>query len=106
MLSRTIWRLFLWVSSVPLMYTLPLVGSSRKFMQRTVVDLPEPEGPMMTSFSPSATSSDTSFKTCRSPKNLLTFSNRIIKFLPFIAFVAQAACAECGPGSLPGTVKK
>ena len=47
-------------------------------MHRTVVDFPDPEGPMMTSFSPSLTSRFTSFNTCRSPKFLFTFSSLIV----------------------------
>ena len=62
---------------LPAMAMVPLVGSSRKFMQRTVVDLPEPDGPMITSFSPSATSRFTSLRTCRSPKYLSTCSSLI-----------------------------
>ena len=49
----------------------------QKFMQRTVVDLPLPDGPIMTSFSPSATSRFTSLRTCRSPKYLSTCSSLI-----------------------------
>ena len=52
-------------------------------MHRTVVDLPLPEGPMITSFSPSATSRSTSFSTWRSPYTLFTFSNRIIASMIF-----------------------
>ena len=79
--SRMILVLFAWVSFCPSMYTFPLVGSSRKFMHRTVVDLPEPEGPMITSFSPSFTSRFTFFSTWRSPKFLHTFSSLIILLL-------------------------
>ena len=50
-------------------------------MQRTVVDLPLPEGPMITSFSPSATVKSTSFRTWRSPNILFTFSSRIMSLI-------------------------
>ena len=45
--------------------------------------LPEPDGPMITSFSPSATSRLTSFKTCRSPKYFSTCSSLITLHSPF-----------------------
>ena len=41
------------VMTVPSKVMVPEVGSSSKFRQRRKVDLPEPEGPMMTTFSPS-----------------------------------------------------
>ena len=50
-------------------------------MHRTVVDFPEPEGPMITSFSPSFTSRLTFLSTWRSPKFLHTFSSLIILLL-------------------------
>ena len=39
------------VMSWPLKITLPCVGSSRMLMQRSSVDLPEPDGPMNTTTS-------------------------------------------------------
>ena len=44
-------------------------------MQRMSVDLPEPEGPQMTIFSPCRTRSDTSFKAWKSPNHLCTPDN-------------------------------
>ena len=41
------------VMSVPSKVMVPVVGVSSRFRQRRKVDLPEPEGPMMTTFSPS-----------------------------------------------------
>ena len=40
------------VMSVPSKVMVPLVGVSSRFRQRRKVDLPEPEGPMTTTFSP------------------------------------------------------
>ena len=70
---RAISRWFFRVSTVPSMITWPELGSSRKSTQRMSVDLPEPEGPRMTTFSPSSTERLTSLRTWRSPKNLLRF---------------------------------
>ena len=41
------------VMSVPSTTTEPAVGSSSRLQQRSSVDLPEPEGPMMKTSSPS-----------------------------------------------------
>ena len=41
------------VMTVPLKVMVPALGSSSRLRQRRKVDLPEPEGPMMTTFSPS-----------------------------------------------------
>ena len=46
---------------------LPDVGRSRRLMQRTSVDLPAPEMPMMPYTSPSGISRDTSSRACSSP---------------------------------------
>ena len=62
-------------------------------MQRTVVDFPDPEGPIMTNFSPSATSRLTSFKTCKSPKNLLIWSSLIIA-IPKYLFILKVYLNE------------
>ena len=40
------------VMSVPSKVMVPLVGVSSRFRQRRKVDLPEPDGPMTTTFSP------------------------------------------------------
>ena len=48
----------------------PAVGCSSRFRQRRNVDLPEPEGPMMTTFSPGLTCSEMSSSTRWSPNDL------------------------------------
>ena len=48
------------VRSCPSRITWPLVGRSSRLMQRTSVDLPAPEKPMMPKISPSPMVSDTS----------------------------------------------
>ena len=45
----------------------PEVGTSSRFRQRRKVDLPEPEGPMTTTFSPGAMCSLTPLSTTWSP---------------------------------------
>src|SRR5690242_8077844 len=47
-------------------------------MQRSSVDLPAPDGPMMQTTSPRRTSTVTSRSTCRRPKDLLMCSSRRI----------------------------
>jgi hypothetical protein len=49
-------------------------------MQRMSVDLPEPDGPHTTIFSPDATSSDTSFNARKLPNVFRTFSTLITCF--------------------------
>src|SRR6185369_9078201 len=56
--------------STPSTVTLPEEGSSRRFKQRSSVDLPEPEGPMTNTSSRSASTRSTPFRTCRAPKCL------------------------------------
>jgi hypothetical protein len=46
----------------------PEVGSSKRFKQRRMVLFPLPEGPMMTTTSPSLTVKSMAFKTSLSPK--------------------------------------
>src|SRR5438132_8870305 len=58
------------VMSVPSTTTEPLVGSSSRLQQRSSVDLPEPEGPMMKTSSPWATARSMPFSTSRVPKDL------------------------------------
>src|SRR5436190_24140854 len=58
------------VMSAPSTNTEPLVGSSSRLQQRSSVDLPEPEGPMMKTSSPWATARSTPFSTSRVPKDL------------------------------------
>src|SRR3954471_20319858 len=58
------------VMSVPSTMTTPLVGSSSRLQQRSSVDLPEPDGPMMKTSSPCATARSMPFSTSRAPKDL------------------------------------
>ena len=51
----------------------PLVGCSRRLMQRSIVDLPEPEGPRTTTTSPLCTSRSISRRTTLSPKAFWRF---------------------------------
>ena len=60
--------------ATPSIEILPDVTGSRRLMHRIRVDLPEPDGPTTISTSPRPTSRSMSWSTCRSPKNLLTFS--------------------------------
>src|SRR5438552_12306878 len=66
------------VMSVPSTSTEPLVGSSSRLQQRSSVDLPEPEGPMMKTSSPWATARSMPFSTSTVPKDLCsTLTSRI-----------------------------
>src|SRR6185436_12078379 len=58
------------VISVPSTMTAPLEGSSSRLQQRSSVDLPEPDGPMMKTSSPCATARSMPFNTSRVPKDL------------------------------------
>src|SRR4051812_587413 len=58
------------VMSVPSTTTEPLEGSSSRLQQRSSVDLPEPDGPMMNTSSPCATARSMPFSTSRVPKDL------------------------------------
>src|SRR3954468_5091031 len=58
------------VMSVPSTTTTPLVGSSSRLQQRSRVDLPDPDGPMMKTSSPCATARSMPFSTSRVPKDL------------------------------------
>ena len=60
------------VSSVPSTMIWPFWCSSRRLMQRIIVDLPEPDGPQITSFSPRPTFRLMSRRTWNSPYHLLT----------------------------------
>jgi hypothetical protein len=56
---------------------LPEVGSSRPAIMRSVVVLPQPDGPSRQKNSPSATVKVESFTAMKSPKALCRFSTRI-----------------------------
>ena len=78
LISRTVARLRHEASGpgsnrMPSTSTLPVVGSSRKFVHRNMVLLPEPERPKTTTISLGATSRETSFSTSFCP-NLLANS--------------------------------
>jgi hypothetical protein len=49
----------------------PLVGSSSMLTQRSIVDLPDPEPPMIATTSPFFADSDTPLSTSRSPNHLV-----------------------------------
>ena len=105
---RSIWRrsagtVWPWLSafsliSSPLTRMMPLVGFSRQLMQRSSVDLPEPEPPMMATTSPSRADSDTPFSTCSWPNFLCRFSIWIASAAPSRSASAMAA-ALVGPAS-------
>ena len=64
----------------------PLWMGSRAFMQNRVVDLPQPLGPIRTTFSPESMTRSRFRRTCRSSKYLLTFLNSI--------FIAAYSCSN------------
>ena len=55
------------VTSLPPSLTWPAVGSMNPATMRSVVVLPQPDGPSSTTNSPSATDRDTSFTAWKSP---------------------------------------
>src|SRR5699024_1979487 len=69
------------------MRTVPAVGSSSWLMQRSRVDLPEPEGPTSTHTSPERTVSAQALSTWRSPKLLCRPS------------ISISAAADAGTGA-------
>jgi hypothetical protein len=60
------------VSSMPSTTTRPLWCSSSRLTRRISVDLPEPDGPHTTTFSPRPTARSTSFSAWNAPNHLLT----------------------------------
>src|SRR5215204_2951600 len=58
------------VTSIPPTTTFPEVGSSRRLMQRSRVDLPDPDGPMTQTTSPGSTRTSMPRMTSRRPKYL------------------------------------
>src|SRR5450631_833762 len=76
--GRSGWRLLLRVTyptSRPSKRMVPSSIFSSRLIERSRVDLPEPEGPMMTSFSPGATSRLTPLTAVRSLNRLVMFSS-------------------------------
>src|SRR3954468_4157929 len=69
------------VMSVPSTTTEPRGGSSSRLQQRSRVDLPEPEGPMMKTSSPCATARSMPFNTSRVPKDLCSARTSRIAFI-------------------------
>src|SRR5205085_10151178 len=63
------------VTSRPPMQTVPEVGASRPAMMRSVVDLPQPEGPSSTQNEPASTSNEMPSSARDSPQCLATFSS-------------------------------
>ena len=74
---------------VPSKMIWPLVGVSSRFTQRSIVDLPEPEGPSTTTTSPRCTSRSIPRRTCVSPKDLCRSRMLTMGSAP----AAGAACA-------------
>src|SRR5688572_26445992 len=70
------------------MITHPESGRLRVMITRRIVVLPEPEGPMITTFSLGATVRSRSFRTWFSPKERLIFSSRTMSRRPSGSFVA------------------
>ena len=71
------------------------LGLSRWLMQRIRVDLPEPEGPQTTIFSPLPTARLTSFRTWNWPYHLLTRSSWIMA-APFSVVMARSFLSADG----------
>src|SRR5512133_2345516 len=65
------------VTSSPSSRILPDEGSSRPAIMRSVVVLPQPDGPSSTKNSPSAIRNDESRTAVKSPKRFCRFSSRI-----------------------------
>src|SRR6516225_1587961 len=65
------------VTSSPSSRIFPNEGSSRPAIMRSVVVLPQPDGPRRTKKSPSATVKDASCTAVKSPKRFCRFSRRI-----------------------------
>ena len=63
------------VNSTPSTMMRPASCRSSRFIVLSSVDLPEPEGPMMTTTSPSAMETSTSFSAVKFPNRLTTFSH-------------------------------
>lgn len=62
-----------WVNKVPLMWMEPLVGVSRKLMQRRTVDLPLPDGPIRETVWPWGMERERESMTVSSPNCLWRF---------------------------------
>src|SRR5947209_16893634 len=60
------------IKSAPSTVMAPLSGISSRFRQRSSVDLPDPDGPMMKTISPAATVRSMPRSTCNGPKCLWT----------------------------------
>ena len=74
---------FVPVISLSSMRMWPAVGVSSRLMQRSIVDLPEPDGPSTTTISPFHTSRFTSRRTGVSVNVLFRCSMRTIGCSPF-----------------------
>ena len=66
------------VISMPSTSILPCWCSSSRLIMRMNVDLPEPEGPKMTTTSPLLTDIETSFMAQKFPNHLKTFSQTMM----------------------------
>ena len=86
------------VSSVPSTMMRPESCRSSWLIVLSSVDLPEPEGPMMTTTSPSLTDTSMSFSAMKSPKRFTTFSIRTISFpFPFAICCPPRGLARLSP---------
>src|SRR5699024_12002182 len=86
--SRTLFRsVFLSVRSWPSTTTSPPVISSSRLRHRRKVDLPDPDGPRMTTTAPSQMSAETSLSTSRLPKFFFRWETWIVTLFLFTATV-------------------
>src|SRR5574341_1657324 len=77
-------------------HTSPLETSCRPAMQLSSVDLPQPEGPTITTNAPSGISRSTSRKTAWLPNSLLTLRRLTedIRGAPFLEFLGTGTMAQ------------
>src|SRR5271157_5168545 len=66
--------------SMPSTISRPLLIGSRRFIVRIRVDLPDPEGPQITTTSPLCTCKFMSLRTCMCPNHLCTPTKRIMPY--------------------------
>ncbi len=88
------------VSSVPLNFTDPPLGTMSCRTQRPTVDLPEPDSPTRPRVWPAPIENDTSDTACTVPFTVRTpFEVRTLKFLTRCSTVSTGACAA-GSGAV------
>src|SRR5215471_7754112 len=86
------------VSSIPATMMRPCWCSSSRLMQRIIVDLPDPDGPQTTTFSPLPTTRLMSFRTWNSPYHLFTDCSAIM-VSPCDVTSGAVSAARLIPGS-------